>query len=34
VEGEQGYMYEFTVAHGGLKLIEGRASIFLKVTAP
>lgn len=34
VEGEQGYMYEFIVAHGGLKLIEGRASIFLKVTAP
>ena len=33
IEGELGYMYEFTVAHGTLNLIEGRASIFLKVTA-
>ena len=32
VEGELGYMYEFTVAHGALELIQGRASIFLKVT--
>ena len=32
VEGEVGYLYEFTVAHGALKLIQGRASIFLKVT--
>jgi predicted hotdog family 3-hydroxylacyl-ACP dehydratase len=31
VEGELGYMYEFTVTHGASKLIEGRASIFLKV---
>jgi predicted hotdog family 3-hydroxylacyl-ACP dehydratase len=33
VEAELGYMYEFIVAHGALKLIEGRASIFLKATA-
>lgn len=30
VEGEQGYMYHFTVAHGTCTLIEGRASIFVK----
>ena len=30
IEGEQGYMYHFTVAHGDCKLIEGRASIFVK----
>ena len=30
VEGEQGYMYHFTVAHGICQLIEGRASIFVK----
>jgi predicted hotdog family 3-hydroxylacyl-ACP dehydratase len=30
VEGEQGYMYHFTVAHGACQLIEGRASIFVK----
>ena len=30
VEGEQGYMYHFTVAHGTCQLIEGRASIFVK----
>ena len=32
VQGEQGYMYHFTVAHGNSKLIEGRASIFIKGT--
>lgn len=30
VEGEQGYMYHFTVMHGMKTLIEGRASIFVK----
>jgi predicted hotdog family 3-hydroxylacyl-ACP dehydratase len=30
IEGEQGYMYHFIVAHGDSKLIEGRASIFVK----
>jgi predicted hotdog family 3-hydroxylacyl-ACP dehydratase len=30
VEGEQGYMYHFTVSHRSSKLIEGRASIFVK----
>jgi predicted hotdog family 3-hydroxylacyl-ACP dehydratase len=30
VEGEQGYMYHFTVSHRTSKLIEGRASIFIK----
>jgi predicted hotdog family 3-hydroxylacyl-ACP dehydratase len=30
VEGEQGYMYHFTVMHGAEKLVEGRASIFVK----
>jgi hypothetical protein len=30
VEGEQGYMYQFTVTHGMSKIIEGRASIFVK----
>ena len=30
VEGERGYMYHFTVMHGEKKLIEGRASIFVK----
>jgi predicted hotdog family 3-hydroxylacyl-ACP dehydratase len=29
VEGEQGYMYHFTIMHGVHKLIEGRASIFV-----
>ena len=32
VEGEQGYMYHFTVTHGMSKLIEGRVSIFVKGT--
>lgn len=30
VEGDQGYMYHFTLLHGVEKLIEGRASIFVK----
>src|SRR5574339_533441 len=30
VEGEQGYMYHFTVSNGTSTLIEGRASIFVK----
>jgi predicted hotdog family 3-hydroxylacyl-ACP dehydratase len=30
IEGEQGYMYHFTVMHEACKLIEGRASIFVK----
>jgi predicted hotdog family 3-hydroxylacyl-ACP dehydratase len=30
VEGEQGYMYHFTVSDGTSRLIEGRASIFVK----
>jgi predicted hotdog family 3-hydroxylacyl-ACP dehydratase len=30
IEGEQGYLYQFTVAYGALTLIEGRASIFVK----
>jgi predicted hotdog family 3-hydroxylacyl-ACP dehydratase len=30
VEGEHGYMYQFTVTHGRSTLIEGRASIFVK----
>jgi len=30
VEGEQGYMYHFTVLHQTSTLIEGRASIFVK----
>ena len=30
IEGEQGYMYHFTVTHEACKLIEGRASIFVK----
>ena len=30
VEGDQGYMYHFTLMHGVEKLIEGRASIFVK----
>ena len=30
VEGENGYMYHFIVAHGTSTLIEGRASIFVK----
>lgn len=30
MEGEQGYMYQFTVSHDALTLIEGRASIFVK----
>jgi hypothetical protein len=30
VEGEQGYLYHFTVVHESSKLIEGRASIFVK----
>lgn len=33
VQGELGYMYEFTVAHGASKIVEGRASIFLKANA-
>ena len=32
VEGEQGYMYHFTVLHQTSTLIEGRASIFVKAT--
>jgi predicted hotdog family 3-hydroxylacyl-ACP dehydratase len=32
VEGEEGYMYHFTVMHGAKKLIEGRASLFVKTT--
>ena len=31
VEGEQGYMYHFTVSHQTSTLVEGRASIFVKV---
>jgi predicted hotdog family 3-hydroxylacyl-ACP dehydratase len=31
--GEQGYMYHFTLLHGVRKLIEGRASIFIKAAA-
>jgi predicted hotdog family 3-hydroxylacyl-ACP dehydratase len=31
VEGEQGYMYHFTVSHRTSTLVEGRASIFVKV---
>jgi predicted hotdog family 3-hydroxylacyl-ACP dehydratase len=30
VEGEQGYMYHFTVTNGACKLLEGRASIFVR----
>lgn len=30
VEGDDSYMYRFTVSHGGLAIIEGRASIFVK----
>lgn len=30
VEGDQGYMYHFTLMHGVEKLIEERASIFVK----
>jgi len=30
VEGDQGFMYAFTVAHEALTLIEGRASIFVR----
>lgn len=30
IEGEQGYMYHFTVTNGLRKLLEGRASIFVK----
>src|SRR5690348_5741419 len=30
VEGENSYMYRFTVSHSGLAIIEGRASIFVK----
>ena len=30
VEGDHSYMYRFTVSHGGLAIIEGRASIFVK----
>jgi len=30
VEGEQGYLYHFTVSHQRSTLIEGRASIFVK----
>jgi len=30
VEGDQGYMYHFALMHGVEKLIEGRASIFVK----
>lgn len=33
IEGEQGYMYHFTVAHRLSTLIEGRASIFVKDAA-
>ena len=33
VEGEHGYMYHFTVCHGPSTLIEGRASIFVKVAS-
>ena len=32
VEGEQGYMYHFTVLHQTSTLIEGRASIFVKAS--
>ena len=32
VEGEQGYIYHFTVEHEHSTLIEGRASIFIKAT--
>ena len=32
VEGEQGYMYQFTVTHERSKVLEGRASIFVKET--
>ena len=30
IEGEQGYLYQFTIAHGAFTLVEGRASIFVK----
>lgn len=30
IEGEQGYLYHFTILHETSKLIEGRASIFVK----
>jgi predicted hotdog family 3-hydroxylacyl-ACP dehydratase len=33
VVGEQGYMYHFTLMHGLRKLIEGRASIFIRAAA-
>jgi predicted hotdog family 3-hydroxylacyl-ACP dehydratase len=33
VEGEQGYMYHFTVSHRTSTLIDGRASIFVKAAA-
>ena len=33
VEGENSYMYRFTVSHSGLAIIEGRASIFVKAVS-
>lgn len=33
IEGEQGYIYHFTVEHERSMLIEGRASIFIKATS-
>ena len=33
VEGENSYMYRFTVSHSGLAIIEGRASIFVKAAS-
>lgn len=33
IEGDQGYIYEFTVAHGAATVIAGRASIFLRTAA-
>ena len=33
VEGENSYMYRFTVSHRGLAIIEGRASIFVKAAS-
>lgn len=33
VEGENSYMYRFTVSHSGFAIIEGRASIFVKAAS-
>ena len=30
VEGDESYLYHFTVSHGACAIIEGRASIFVK----